>query len=288
MIDNLIRKFVILYIFFYVWVRRLGMPMRGLGYALRMLRKDFVFNVHDSKYWLNPECAGAYCIMPAGFWNEPETHEFLDRVLERTTFPVDFIDVGASVGEMVIPLSKNARVRNVTAFEPQPQCAKAIEKSVAINGLSNVTVVNSAVSAKSGFVEFSSSSRNPTAASVSNKGAAQDSVYRVECVALDDMFAAKNLSETIFLIDVEGHEPDILKGGIQTIKKAMPLIVFEYNQNSKKYFSLDDIRGILPSGYRFYRLRGDGFLDNDFRNSWNCAAVSVESMFYGICNDLIV
>jgi len=65
---------------------------------------------------------------------------------------------------------------------------------------------------------------------------------------------------------------------------------FEYNATSKKYFTLEDIQNILPPSYKFYRLRpnGDGRLDNNLNDTWNCVAVSSASEFAQICKDLIV
>jgi hypothetical protein len=58
------------------------------------------------------------------------------------------------------------------------------------------------------------------------------------------------------------------------------LILFEYNNTSKKYFNLDDIRKIISNDYEIYRLKGDGTLDSNFSNSWNCIAVHPDSEFY--------
>jgi hypothetical protein len=90
------------------------------------------------------------------------------------------------------------------------------------------------------------------------------------------------------MIDVEGHEPSVMRGAVHFVKTAHPLIIFEYNNTSKQHFSLDDIRKILPDSYQFYRLRGDGLLDQDFNNSWNCVAVSTDTEFAKICEALIV
>lgn len=285
---SFINFFVLGYIHLYVMLMRwFGLRMRGLGFALRILRQEYVFHVQGLKFWFNPRCAGAYCVMPAGFWNEPETHVFIETILERVSGDIAFIDVGASIGEMVIPMAIHKKVRRVTAFEPQPQCALAIEKSAQLNGLSNVSVMRCAASEKNGIITFESSSRNPTAASVSLSDEAIESI-KVPCVTVDETITPMQGLHTILLIDVEGHEPSVMRGAANLVKNVLPLIIFEYNSTSKLHFTLDDIRDILPDSYRYYRLRSDGRLDQDFSNSWNCVAVPDGTEFAEVCADLKV
>ena len=281
----LVRLYINLYVKTTMWF---GLKLRGLGFALRIIRQEYIFNIYNLKYWFNPKCAAAYCVMPGGYWNEPETHVFLDSILAKVTGDIDFIDVGASVGEMAIPMAAHKKVRQVTAFEPQPQCALSIKKSAQLNNLTNILVVPCAVSEKSGMINFAATLNNPTAASVSSFNESPES-HNVPCVTIDETIAPKNYNQTIILIDVEGHEPSVLRGAIKLINTLHPLIIFEYNNTSKKYFSLDDIRNILPAAYKFYRLRpdGDGRLDNDLINTWNCVAVSANTEFVEICADLI-
>ena len=289
--DSLKHLFVLGYIHLYFMIMKMfGLRMRGLGFALRILRHEYVFHVQGLKFWFNPRCAAAYCIMPGGYWNEPETHVFLDNILSIVSGEIAFIDVGASVGEMVIHMAAHQKVRHVTAFEPQAECAVAIEKSAKLNSLSNILVVPCAASKKTGFISFSSSYRNPTAAAISSHSHGYESIVSLDvpCVTVDETIKAIQGLKVIMLIDVEGHEPSVLLGAANMVKSVLPLIIFEYNDTSKKHFSLSDIRNILPDSYSYYRLRGDGRLDQDFRNSWNCVAVPAGTEFAKICKGSIV
>jgi hypothetical protein len=75
------------------------------------------------------------------------------------------------------------------------------------------------------------------------------------------------------LIDVEGAEPLVLNSGKEFITKNHPLIVFEFNLVSKNHFDLERVRTIVGDSYVIYRIKGDGTLDQDFTNYWNCVAV---------------
>lgn len=89
------------------------------------------------------------------------------------------------------------------------------------------------------------------------------------------------------LIDVEGAEPLVLESRTNFINQNHPLIIFEYNHVSKKYFNLDDIYKIIGNQHQVYRLKGDGTLDSDFSMSWNCVAVHIDSAFYKIIEGII-
>jgi hypothetical protein len=75
------------------------------------------------------------------------------------------------------------------------------------------------------------------------------------------------------LIDVEGAELKVMQGGRNFIRNNQPLIIFEYNHVSRRYFTLDEIRKELGEGYHLYRLTATGHLDEDFSTTWNVVAL---------------
>ena len=83
----------------------------------------------------------------------------------------------------------------------------------------------------------------------------------------------------ILLIDVEGAEVRVLKGGAAFIRAHRPLIIFEFNYVSQQVFCLDDVRKELGQDYSIWRLRSDGRLDQDFSQTWNCVGIHKDSVF---------
>ena len=79
--------------------------------------------------------------------------------------------------------------------------------------------------------------------------------------------------EVLMLIDVEGAELRVLTGARKLIDRLHPLIIFEFNEVSRRDFQLEQIRAVLGEGYTIHRLRPDGWLDDDLRQTWNCVAV---------------
>lgn len=52
----------------------------GLGFLLRRIQKDFVFELHGKKMLFNHQIADNYGRLLRNNFNEPETHLFLDKV----------------------------------------------------------------------------------------------------------------------------------------------------------------------------------------------------------------
>jgi hypothetical protein len=94
-------------------------------------------------------------------------------------------------------------------------------------------------------------------------------------------------SLVVLMIDVEGYEPKVLMGGGRFIERIQPLIIFEYNFVSKRYFRLGNIQDILGPGYRIYRLRVDGLLDGENEKAWNCVAIPVGTEFEKFADSFI-
>jgi FkbM family methyltransferase len=263
----------------YIWVgfyykKFFSKNLKGIGFVQKGLSKDFVFTFQGKKIFYNHEVEGSYDFLLIGKSNEPETHHFFQRVIPLLG-KVNFVDVGASVGEMVIGVSIYKNIESIYAFEPREECVSALQKTVQLNHETRANIFPNLVSSTEEEIDMY---LNPGGSStgIFNEGGAQ--MRKVRSVQLDTVLP-HILENTIILIDVEGAEPLVLKSGSEFIKNNHPLIIFEYNQLSKKHFTLEEISAIIGEKYRFYRLKGDGTLDLNFDNSWNVVAVPQDSIF---------
>ncbi len=263
-----------------------GVNLRGLGFALRLIRADRVLSVMGVKMYFNHKVATSYANPITGIWNEPETHLLLNHVIPLLPAEAAFIDVGANVGEMVADVTRHKNIVKIIAFEPVPECARAIRETLSLNGYKNYQVIEKLAGEKTASVKFSTDGRNSVGSSVYSAESA-GSASEVQMTTLDSETAGLP-AHAVLLIDVEGYEPAVLKGGARFIREKQPLIIFEYNAISKKHYALSDIRKILGDGYAIYRLRPDGRLDQEMGNTWNCVAVPGKTVFETICGDIIV
>ncbi|WP_457300903.1 FkbM family methyltransferase [Phyllobacterium sp. P5_D12] len=111
----------------------------------------------------------------------------------------------------------------VHSFEPQPEVFALLKANVEGNGLSHVTPWNLAVSSAPGVAHFSGSSAY---GHISDDASAPE----VRVVTIDGFVKEQALQRVdLIKIDVEGFEPQVLKGARVTIEKFNPIIYMEFN-----------------------------------------------------------
>ena len=96
----------------------------------------------------------------------------------------------------------------------------------------------------------------------------------IEICTLDDVVRPKHGQAVMLLIDIEGGELNALRGGLRFIQDYHPLIIFEYNNTTRKFFPLSDAVELLGTSYSIFRMRSDdGRLDDDLSSTWNIVAL---------------
>jgi FkbM family methyltransferase len=173
-----------------------------------------------------------------------------------------FFDIGANVGfftlvgaRLVGPSGK------VFAFEPVPQNAEAVRGNVGLNGFTNVTVIEKAVSRRSGAGELILSSHPGGATLITGDIAPPDMVgmASVTLVSIDDVVAKGEIPPPdVVKIDVEGAEVEVLEGMTETIRKYRPILIYEIDDADKQAFTQRFNRFeelVRTHGYEITRLR---------------------------------
>ena len=175
------------------------------------------------------------------------------------------LDIGANLGTFCIPLARKIPKLKFHAFEPQRIINYQLCANVVINGLDNVYTYELALSNEDTYVELAM----PDYDKETNIGAfsidAEVRKNEYECATVNttdkiqliplDMMLFDNIK--LIKIDVEGHELEVLKGGIETIKaNNYPPIIFEawtwkpWYQEKRKSL-LDYLKG---HGYEIQQL----------------------------------
>ena len=78
-----------------------------------------------------------------------------------------------------------------------------------------------------------------------------DSYEEVEVVSIDEFVAAHNLEVGLIKLDVEGAEPDIIQGALNTIKEQKPLLVIAFYHQPEEFYELKPYLESLNLGYKF-------------------------------------
>lgn len=145
-----------------------------------------------------------------------------------------FIDIGANVGLFSIIASKAVGASGrVFSIEPSPRTFCILTKQVIANGLKNVTSRNLGISSCNGRLKLNEcNSSNGLYASfgrpISNS---EHFPTEVPVLTLDEFIASEAPGTRIALIkiDVEGWEPEIIKGGTKTLSgDDAPDLIIEY------------------------------------------------------------
>jgi len=140
----------------------------------------------------------------------------------------DFIlEIGANKGYYVLLEAKIAKKGKIYAIEPIKENYCLLEESIKLNSFNNITLFpNLALSddIKEKIMYFydkqnwCSFTQNPNE-NISEK-------RKISTLTLAEFVKRTNFYPTLLRMDVEGHEYEIIKGGIDTLKKAKNLKIF--------------------------------------------------------------
>ena len=124
------------------------------------------------------------------------------------------LDVGAHNGFHSLLLA--AMGANVVSVEPNAEGRESLCQQSAVNQSLKVNVLPYALSDHNGTASLQP---NGAMSSLSEEGVG------VEMRTLDSL----DLVPNVIKIDVEGHEPSVLRGGVETIRKHRPVILCDFN-----------------------------------------------------------
>lgn len=160
--------------------------------------------------------------MASGVVHEPGTHARVAAVLEA--MPGSVVHAGTFFGDMLPTFSRACRGQ-VHAFEPVLENYVLARLSVEENRLDNVLLLHAALGRELGLGRMDTGVGQPLhAGGASRLGTVGQ---RTNVVPLD-LFDIRGLS--LVHLDVEGHELPALLGGLQTIRRELPVIAIEDNR----------------------------------------------------------
>jgi FkbM family methyltransferase len=158
------------------------------------------------------------------------------------------LDIGANIGTETLLFSKIVgRSGRVIAFEPLPRNFAILEGLVRENRLGNVEVRREAVSDRSGVLRFEApaAAGNYGVGRIAHGDAPRQGQGQIEVssVVLDERFGPGDLPGLrLVVMDVEGFEPDVLRGARRLIASLRPFLILEVGQ------ALLERRQLRPAG----------------------------------------
>ncbi|MDB5492725.1 MAG: SAM-dependent methyltransferase [Phenylobacterium sp.] len=184
-------------------------------------------------------------------------------MLEQLATPgAPVVEIGANIGVHTIPLARRCAPALLYAFEPQQRVFQVLCANLALNGIDNVLAYPEACGETQGEAVIPPVDYDATF----NFGGvslqpAQAPGQKVRVVTLDSLgLAACGLLK----IDVEGFEPQVLRGAAETIARCRPVI---YTENDRPQQQAEVIALLTAMGYRLY---------------WHTPAIADRAVFNGV------
>jgi FkbM family methyltransferase len=172
------------------------------------------------------------------------------KFFQRTIQPGSVVyDIGANVGIYTLLSSVLCGdTGKVFAFEPDPHNIEYLWKHVQLNQLNNISIIEYAISNKSGNLSFESTSDHCTS-HLSDNGK-----LKVKAITLDQFVSDNTNSPPDYIkIDVEGAENLVLEGGHKTLRQHKPKIFLATHG-----YEIDQIcrQQLKDLGYNISKIRG--------------------------------
>ncbi|MEE3718384.1 FkbM family methyltransferase [Tumidithrix elongata RA019] len=200
-------------------------------------------------------------------------HEFVDMAfcLHLLRAGDLFVDVGANIGSYTVLASKVVGAHSLS-LEPIPITFERLRRNININDIHSLVDARCcAVGRESGFLRFSSDC--DTTNQVVNEQYIGTSI-EVPVKSLDQILEA--LKPTLIKIDVEGYEPEVIQGAINTLMCGSLLAILLETVNTEIEETLQKA-GFRAAGYDPFKkallMPSSSLLSNNYLWIKNCNQV---------------
>jgi FkbM family methyltransferase len=236
---------------------------RGRGYIARIagrvlrdyFRNCYITTRYGAKLAIAPSSLDFFVTVK--HWGGSWEHWVYDTC--RWVMPTRgvFYDIGANVGYMSVELLHEFPQITCVAFEPQNHLADVLAKSAALNDFQpRMRIIECALSNRGGTGALNQFSHDIHASlSEKEKFEKRRRQVTVNVMRLDEAVERYSLqAPDLIKIDIEGHEAAALSGGLRTLRKSKPNIVFECSSIEKLHDILDVLS--LVGDYQLFHAVG--------------------------------
>lgn len=199
------------------------------------------------------------------YYNGPDNYEFTSLFTELLSNSNNFFDIGANIGYFSVIAGKIKPSLKIYAFEPSIGAAQYLRDNIALNKLTNVRVIQKAVSNSDGQLTFHNvvSDKYPWikyslngSHSLQNQfGRKKDQSYLVDVISLKKFKTEEGIDRIdLIKLDTECTEHIILGDIVEIVNFDRPLIFTEIYQEI--YEDFEKIFNVFDS-YLMFQVVGD-------------------------------
>ena len=239
----------------------------SLSIKLTKVVKRIVWYIPSNKEFIYPNYLGDLKVrvntkypiervMLLGYYEEL-TQFIIEKFVSREDV---CFDIGANIGAITLSLAKKVYPEGrVYAFEPGPFLFERLQYNVQLNNsLSQVIVpIKKGFSDKREVLYWGEDEKISGNAMFSEQPGKD--FIPLELTTIDEFVEEKGIKEINFMkIDVEGMELNVIRGGIDSIKKFKPILYyetllgFEKIKNKELFKPIEDM--LISIGYELYML----------------------------------
>ena len=205
---------------------------------------------------------------------EPELQAALREFLKPG---MTVYDVGANIGYVTLMLSHQTGASGkVFAFEALPVNVERIQKNIALNTLTNVTVVSGAVLDKTGSVSFyvhDSVGMGKAAGSAGRREEHYKAEITVPGFSLDEfVYEQDNPVPAAVKMDIEGGEVLALPGMSRILREAHPLMFLELHGPESEKVAWETL---TAAGYTLHAMEsGYPLIESPEKLGWKAYVIA--------------
>lgn len=218
-----------------------------------------LYQTHDGRYYyLDNRKYLDRKIIETGVFEEDTT-----RAIRKLVKPGDVVmDIGANIGDLTVVMAQILDGSGkIYAFEPQREYLNILKKTSSINQINNLEIYSIGLSDQT-YSKISYSD-GITASLHWTQLTKPKSSQVIKLTTLDQFVLKHHLNRLDFLkIDVDGHEPAILKGGLNSIKKFKPTILLEVSHPHYLHYGIT-----AWDFYKFLKKHRFNIYDEKYFNS---------------------
>jgi FkbM family methyltransferase len=182
------------------------------------------------------------------------TNAIMKKVIQKNS---NCIDVGCHKGEIMRKIWSLAPRGTHYAFEPIPYMFDKLLEEFG----DKIQVLPYALSNDIGAAQFQWVKNAPAYSGLRNRKYAIENpdieTIHVKIEKLDHIIP-ESINIDFIKIDVEGGEFDVLKGGIETLKRCKPIVIFEFGLGSSEFYDTkpNELFDFCDQiGYKIYKLQ---------------------------------
>ena len=206
--------------------------------------------------------------------NFNKLYRTLDRtikILVNKKKPVIF-DIGAHTGETIKRFRKLYKDCIIHSFEPQISSYKRLKSLEDCNTRINNFALGKKIEKKKFFIHNNDSTSSFYKFSKKNYLEKNNKIQKAQVRTLDEYVKKNNINFIdIIKIDVQGHESEVLKGAINTLKNKVKIIELEiifidYYEKKSAFYEIEKI--LTPLKFDLYTISSPVINETDEKLKW--------------------